>query len=764
MGSSGRSQYIASVPRRSKSRARLARVLLLASVLNQPTFGQNPESAGPANPEPAIHIAQAVRPDRPPRLDGTLDDPTWQQASAITDFKQREPYEGQPATERTEVRVLYTRNEVYFGVACHDSVASGPIATQLRRDVTQELDDYFEILIDSRRDRRNAYVFQINPLGTQRDALITDEQAQEGQDGDPGWDGVWTSEARITPDGWTATIAIPFSTLNFMRSRDFVWGLNFKRFIRRKNEEDLWSGWRRTFGAAKISQAGELHGINEIGSGRLFVVKPYALGGFSHLPANATASGLTPGTTALYTGGVDVKIGLRSNLVANLTGNTDFADSDVDVQQFNLTPYKLFFPEKRQFFLENAGVFSFPLGLGTTADQLFFSRQIGIDPITGQQVPINGGAKVTGSLAGFELGVLDVDTRSSGPNPGANYALLRVKRSLGGSGSYVGVMGIDQRSGSAPLSFNQTSGLDGKLVLLKNLALTGYAAQTRTPGYSSGQSNLGAGLDFRSNWLDFQAEHRKVGPHFNPQVGFLERTDCICDYADATFKTRPQLANVRELQFEGFILHAPDTKHVVQTQEWQTTFRADFHNGSYTDDDIVDVFAQRLTTPFNIYKNVNIPVGVYNWTRHQLTYGTPQDRRLTMQVFERFGSYYNGSLNEFRVRAAYRANQRLSFSVGPQWNRFRLPIPDGNFSVVFGALETDYAFSRFVSLSTILQVDTANAQAVSANIRLRWNYRPDSDLYVIYTAGQKFASLAAVTPAQFYENRFVVKYTYSFRP
>jgi hypothetical protein len=172
------------------------------------------------------------------------------------------------------------------------------------------------------------------------------------------------------------------------------------------------------------------------------------------------------------------------------------------------------------------------------------------------------------------------------------------------------------------------------------------------------------------------------------------------------------------------MFHAPDTHHIVQTQEWQTTFRAEFHNGSYTDDDIADVFAQRLTTPFNIYKTVNIPVGVYNWTRHQLTYGSPQDRRWMVQLFERFGSYYNGRLNELRVRAGYRASERLSFSIGPQWNRFRLPIADGNFSVVFGALETDYAFSRFLSLSTILQIDTANAQAASANVRLRWNYRP----------------------------------------
>ena len=465
-----------------KANARLARTFLFVCALSQMMLGQKSEPPATANTALKDRIAQAVRVDRSPRLDGTLDDPLWQQASPIIDFRQREPYEAQPATERTEVRVLYSRTEVYFGVACHDSAPNGPVATQLRRDVTQELDDYFEIVIDSRHDRRNAYVFQVNPLGTQRDALITDEQAGDTQDVDPGWDGVWASEAKMTQDGWTATVAIPFATLNFMQSRDVVWGLNFKRFIRRKNEEDLWSGWRRTFGAAKISQAGELHGINEIGSGRLFIVKPYVLGGFSRLPANATASGLTPGTTALYTGGVDIKLGLRSNLVANLTANTDFADSDVDVQQFNLSPYKLFFPEKRQFFLENAGVFDFPLGRGASADQLFFSRQIGIDPITGQQVPINGGAKVTGSLDGFELGVMDVNTRSSGPNPGANFAVVRVKKSLWGSGSYIGVMGIDKRSVGAASNSNQTEGVDGKFVLFKNLILNGYAPLVEARG------------------------------------------------------------------------------------------------------------------------------------------------------------------------------------------------------------------------------------------------------------------------------------------
>ena len=748
-------------------RTRWLSFLFWIAIASASSGQSNPASQAGKSPTGAqepLRLARASRVDRAPKLDGTLDDPLWEQATPVSDFLQREPFEGHTPTEHTEVRILYTRNEVYFGITCFDSNPAGIVATELRRDVSQELDDYFEIVIDSAHDRRNAYVFQVNPLGTQRDALITEEQRTQTSlgDGDPGWDGVWTSEARKTQTGWTLTVGIPFATLNFMQSRDVIWGINFKRFIRRKNEEDLWSGWRRVFGSARISQAGELHGISDIGSGRLFIVKPYGLVGFSHFPLDAAGTGLSPGWSALHTGGVDVKVGLRSNLVANFTVNTDFADADVDTQQFNLTPYKLFFPEKRQFFLENAGVFNFPLG-GDAQDLLFFSRQIGIDPVTGEQVPINAGARVTGSLGDFELGVMDVNTRTSGPNPWANFAVARAKYALW-SGSYVGVMGIDKRSGNSADSFSQSTGADTRLVFLRNLVLNGYAAQTRTQGYTSGQTNLGAGVSYETNWFEGLYQHRKVGPNFNPEVGFVERTDCVCDFMDATLKPRPRIRGLRELNFEGFLFHAPDTHRVLQTQEWQGTFRAEFNNGSYTDDDIVNVFTQKLTEPFNIYKNVFLPVGDYHWTRHQLTYGSPQDRRLTVSFFERFGTYYSGRLNEARVRSTYRANERLSFNFAQQWNRFRLPVPGGDFSVLVGSLQTNYSFSRFLTLSALAQMNTANRQAVNANIRLRWNYRPDSDLYVIYTAGQAFASLVSTNPPQYYENRLAIKFTYSWRP
>src|SRR5258705_7951413 len=605
-------------------------LISLCLLLFRPS-GANAE-ASPAKGESARINAEATSVDDAPKLDGTLNDPLWQSAKPITEFRQREPHEGELPTEKTEVSILYTQHAVYFGVHCYDSEPSRIIATELRRDVSQDLDDHFEILIDSNHNRRGAYVFQINPLGTQNDGLIVEEEGDtNGGDFHRGWDGVWTSEARIAPDGWTATIEIPFTTLNFTHSSDVAWGLNLKRFIRRKNEEDLWSAYRRTFGITKVSEAGELRGIKDIGSGRLFIVKPYGLARYDK------QTGENPKFP--FTGGVDIKYGLTSNLVLNLTGNTDFADAEVDLQPFNLTPFKVFIPEKRQFFLENAGIFNFDMG---DQDQLFFSRQIGIDPITGQQVPINGGAKLTGTFGRMELGVMDVYTRSSGPNPYANYVVARLKEALW-AGSYIGVMGIDKRSGDPLDDFNQTGGVDTRLVFLKDWFVDAHMAGTRSPGAPSGASDVGASLSYRSNWLDGIVERRKIGPNFNPEVGFIERTDSDEPYVDLTFNVRPEIQSIRELQFESFILHAPDTRNEVSTQEWQGTFRAEFHNGAYTDNDIADVFTQRITTPFHIYKNVFIPNGLYHFARHQLTYGSGQDRRVTYNFFERFGRFYGGT-------------------------------------------------------------------------------------------------------------------------
>ncbi len=695
-----------------------------------------------------------MRVNRAPRLDGTLDDPIWQRAKPITDFLQREPDQGEPPTEKTSVRILYTKKEIYFGIFCHDNDPRGIVADVLQRDAGLGLDDYFEITIDPTLSRSNAYVFEFNPLGTRRDGLIVNE----GGD-DTGWNGIWTSSARIGNRGWTATIGIPFFTLNLDRSGKMDWGINFMRFIRRKNEEDMWAAWARQYGVYKISEEGTLEGLGGIDGGRLLIVKPYLLGGFRQLPQAAAGSTLgQPGMNGRYTGGVDVTLGLRSNVVANFTANTDYAASGVDAAQFSLSPYPLFFPERRQFFLENAGVFDFPMNFGN--DQLFFSRQIGIDAATGDETPINGGAKVTGSLDGFDFGVMDVETRGAGPDPSANFGVVRVKRTLFGD-SYIGVMGIDKRSSDPADPYNQSGGVDTRLILHRNITLTGFAAATRSPGLTGGSADTGGGIQYQNDWFNVMADSRRVGVDFNPEVGFVSRTDCYCNFIATTFRPRPNLPGVREVDFGGSFEHDASTAGALETQDWNGSVQLRFNDGSVLGANLASANAQQITSPFDIYKNIAIQPGLYRWMSHQIFYSSPQNLPVTWSVSDGFGGFYNGNLNQAGAGVSYRADEHWSFGLSQQWNRFQLP--EGNFSVALGGTSVNYAFSRFFSVSSFLQMDTAHTQAASANVLLRWHYRPDSDLYLIYTAGPRFASVQGNSTA-INQNEFVVKFTYSFNP
>jgi hypothetical protein len=664
----------------------------------------------------------------------------------MSDFHQREPFEGTEPTEKTRVKILYDASRLYFGIECFDSAQEGIIATELRRDTDFTVDDYFSILISPNNDGRNAYVFTVNPLGTQFDSTLADE----GRVKDPNWDGVWVSNARITSTGWTATLAIPFSTLNFKSSDDVSLGINFLRFIRRKNEEDLWRSYLRIYGLERVSQAGQLTDLREIGSGRLFLIKPYVLTGFR--------SNREQGTQALHSGGFDLKYGLRSNLVANLTANTDFADVDVDPLRFNITPFKIFLPEKRPFFLENSGFFQFG---DQQTNQLFFSRQIGIDPVSGQQVPIDAGAKVTGTLGNYEVGILDVHTRESGVNPSANYGVARVKRRLF-SESFIGAMAIDKESNNPLDRYNRAAGVDSNFVFFEKLSI--YSYLTKTFSYSPIQRGKDwadeVSVDYKSNLVQAQYRHSDVQPNYNPEVGFIDRVDLATNFADVTVSPRPKRGPIRELNFEAFVTRQHDTHGVLQTQEWQATFRANFHNGAYTDDDIVDNFIQRLTTPFNIFGNVFIPAGLYHFDRHQFTYGSDQSKRFVYNFFERFGTYYNGTLNEFQIRAKYHPKPRLSFEGFETWDRFR--FPSGLYNVHVDSWNTSFSFNRFLTSSFLVQVNSVEKDPVSVNFRLRYTYRPDSDLFLVYNLGGQFNSIAAGNPILARESRLTIKLTYSF--
>jgi len=726
-------------PSRFLARA-LCLVLVLGSFLN--AHAQIP-ALGP-------RTASAARADHPPRIDGTLDDPLWANAPLISDFRQREPLETQPATEKTEVRMLYDSRHLYIGIHCFDSAPNAIVATQLRRDLSQDLDDNFALAIDSTFSHRNAYVFQVNPLGTQRDGRIVEELAPPQGDSiiDSSWDGLWNSAAKVTDDGWTATLDIPFSTLNFRGASVASWGLNFRRFIRRKNEEDQWSGFHRIFGFWRVSQAGVLQGLNDVESRGLLVVKPYGLLGSQSL------SGQT--WSALHSGGVDIKYGLASNLIALGTINTDFSDADVDQQQFNLTPFPIMIPEKRRFFLENSDIFDFLLW---NQDLLFFSRQIGIDPSTGQEVPIDAGGKIAGHVAGLDLGIMDVRTRAIGANPDANYSIVRVKRPLT-RGSYIGFMATNKESGSSVDPYNRSGGLDAKFILFSNLNLRGYYAKTWSPGLHSDNAAFGGRLTYANNWFNVYAGRGITEKNFNAEIGFLSRTGVESTILQAVLTPRPHFWHLREVDLGGLLDSNPSTNGSMNFQEVSPTIRVLFNNGAEIDSSPQDMIAQVLFQPLHLYKNISIPAGSYRFASHQLAFTSAGAARFTYAGSFLCGDYYGGTLKTVTVTAQFRPNSNLGFALNNTVNVFHLP--QGDFQIVLSGFQVSYAFNRLINLTTFLQSDTAQTKAASANIRLRYTFRPDSDLYVIYNLGTRFQTLAAGNALPVREQKLAIKVTYSW--
>jgi hypothetical protein len=708
---------------------------------------------GQARPAPAeSSTVRAVRSNHAPKMDGTLDDPAWADAIPIENLRQKEPIETQPATEKTQIRILYDSRHIYFGVHCYDSNPAGVVATQLRRDLAQNLDDNFAILIDPTLSRRNGYIFQINPLGTQLDGEVIEEQAptEVGAIVDSSWDGLWVSAARITSDGWTATVQIPFSTLNFHGGSIVNWGINFRRFIRRKNEEDHWAGYRRVFGFWRVSQAGLLQGLTDIENSRLLVIKPYALVGAQSFQSQPWEG--------LHRVGADIKYGLTSNLIAVGTVNTDFSDADVDQQQFNLTPYPVFVPEKRRFFLEDSDVFNFLLW---NQDLLFFTRQIGVDPVSGQEVPIDAGGKVAGHVAGLDVGIMDVRTRAQGPNPNANYSVARVKKPLM-AGSYVGFIATDKESGNPLDSYNRSFGADAHFVFFRNLNLRGYYAKTWSPMLQGNNAAYGGRLTYANNWFNVYAGHGVTERNFNAEAGFVTRADDQPTILSIQFTPRPHIRGVREIDFGPSLFDDPDTAGRPQFREFIPQASVIFNNGAEIDAFALDTTQQTLNAPLHLYQDISLPVGRYRFARNGLRFVSPSNHRVTYTGLFNWGDYYTGELKTASLTAEYRPNAHLNLAINDTLNSFRLP--QGNFNVDLAGFQISYAFTRFLNASTFIQADTAQTKAVSANFRIRWTFRPDSDLYVIYNTGTRFQALAAGNPMEIRQQKLAVKIAYSWSP
>src|SRR5437016_2162331 len=481
-------------------------------------------------------------------IDGRLDELVWADAPRAIEFTQKEPDEGESASEKTEVAVLYDTENLYFGVVASDSEAGHVIISELKKDFTVDTGDSFQIVLDTFHDERNAYQFIINPAGAKWDAQI----ANEGRDVNQSWDGVWYVKTRIGDDGWTAEIAVPFRTLKFPRAAAQTWGINFQRTIRRRNEESLWAPVPRIYTVQRVSLAGTLEGLEGIEPGSNIKIKPYIV---SSLGEN----GLRKSHDYNIDGGFDLKYGITTGLTWDFTYNTDFSQVEADEQQINLSRYSLLFPEKRDFFLENSGIFQFgvpnaTLNTGTTGQSIFtllnprpnairndlmqfFSRTIGLSD-SGDALPILGGSRLTGSVGRYQVGFLDIQQRESGSTHATNFFVGRVRRNVLAN-SDIGFMVTNKEVSNSSL-YNRTVGADANFRFGQSVSLNGFLAKTSTPGLSGKDLAGRMAMQYLDKVWQFSGTYTVIQKNYHNEMGFIPRVGIQRFASVAAYTWRPR--------------------------------------------------------------------------------------------------------------------------------------------------------------------------------------------------------------------------------
>ncbi len=715
--------------------AHFALILLLLSWGS--IFAQTPLSTTVQKPSPAIRSQSILeeantrrirvhRTTEPIEVDGRLDETSWSEADVAADFRQQEPNEGAPASEKTEVRLLFDDKNLYVGIYAFDSDPARINSRELVRDANFDNDDKVEVLLDTYHDHRNAYRFAVNPLGTQQDALITDE----GRDLNLSWDAPWISAGRIDHTGWVAEIAIPLTTLRFTEGAS-TWGLNFARIVRRKNEENLWTSWQRSFGLERVSQAGELTGVEYIKRRRLLEIKPYATGGWREgVPLGRP--GFDSGVQAKA--GLEVaKIGITPSLTAEFTGNPDFGQAEVDAQIVNLTRFSVFFPEKRDFFLENAGIFLFGRG---GANQLFFTRRIGLTD-DGAPVPIDYGAKITGKVGPYNVGFFQVQTRELGDRtsefvvPRQQFTIARVKRDIL-ERSYIGAMFVNRQGATSATgtSYNRAAGVDAEFNLTRHYQLKAFLMGTATPGVRS--SFLSGRIDsrFENDLWEFITVYEDIGSNFNPEVGFVARKAIRQYYGQLAYKPRPRfLPFVRQMEFDAQLEYFSDRRNNLVSRRIEFSWETEFKNSSELSFRPVEQLTDVLTEPFEIRRGIVIPPGTYHFNRSRTSYNSDTSKKLVLTGEYEWGHFYGGKRDEITAGATFRPNAHLLFDFTNSFNSVRLP--QGEFTTNLFAGRVNYNFSRKLLTSALMQLNSA-ARLTAINIRFRYIYRPNSDLFIIY--------------------------------
>jgi hypothetical protein len=672
-----------------------------------------------------------------PTLDGRLDEAWYHTLPPITGFIQSLPDEGAPATEETEVWIGFDDQNIYVAARLWDSAPESEwIANELRRDTPQlRQNDSFGILFDTYLDRRNGVMFYTNPLGAMADFQVTNE-GNPNQD----WNPVWDVRTGRFEGGWTVEMEIPFKSLRYRPGREQVWGVQLRRAIRRKNE---WvhltlvprsAAGTGSSGVFRISAAGTLEGLEAPPPSRNVEVKPY---GISGLQTNLLA---TPAFENDLWGdaGVDLKWGVTENLTADFTLNTDFAQVEVDEQQVNLTRFNLFFPEKRDFFLEGRGIFNFG-GSGFTGPRegsqnvptLFFSRRIGL--LGSDPVPMRGGGRVTGKAGAFDVGAVAVRTGAEG-NIAAettDFAVLRLRRDVFQRSS-IGALYTDRSRSLVGEGANRTYGVDGSFSFLQDLNLVGYLARTETAGLEDRDLSYNGRIAWNADRWGFEVQSLLVGDNFNPEVGFVRRRGFREDRIGARFSPRPaSWEAVRKLSFEtGIDLLTHDRLDFLEARERRAQVQAELENSDVAALTFVDSY-ERLIRPFRIGPDVTLSPGSFRFRDVRMSYSFGLQRRVSGDLsFER-GSFYNGERRSIALRQG-RIGILPQLSLQPSVSLNWVDLEEGSFTAHLLATRVNYSFSPRMFVTALLQYN-AQAEIVSSNLRFRWEYAPGSEIFLVYT-------------------------------
>jgi len=662
-------------------------------------------------------LAAAVRVGDAPRLDGRLDDAVWEQALVISDFRQKEPVEGSAATEATRVRIVYDGTHLYIAAELDDAAPPLIRATELRRDNALESDDTFAVLLDTYHDHRNAFLFRVNPRGTRFDAIIRNESTVV----DANWDEDWSAAAAFSDRGWTVELAIPFKILRFSGGEEQIWGLNFERVIKRKNELDYWTAWNRNFEFTNVSQAGQLTGLTAIRQAERLRIRPYVVTGGERLDATSPPRA----TRALGDVGIDdLKIAVTSNLTADLTVNPDFAQAEVDAQRVNLTRYSLFFPERRQFFIEGSD--SLRMNINTLGfDRLLeivYTRSIGLSP-RGEPIPILGGGKLTGKAAGFDLGVLNVQTDDAADTRGENFTVARVRKETMDR-SYVGAI-LTNRQGEG--SANRVAGADARFVLHKYLSVVGLVAASSDQAVPGTHWAAQAGTEWVADFVEAAVSYAKVDEGFTPGLGFVQRHDRMVG-ARLSLKPRPGGRIVRQVEITPNAVYFHDQRGVLQSSVGGVETAAVFQSGDLLAGK-VETEAQYLPDPFEISPGIILAPGRYGWTQGEVSFTTFDGRKASGRVEANLGHFYTGQRGSYEFGLQYRPGK--NFSVESDYEFNDVDLREGSFYTHLLGVKSNVSFTSALLASAYVQYNNTGDLA-ALQFRLNYIFRTIDNFYLVY--------------------------------